>query len=160
MLSTNVKRILKTIKLKTINKARTNQIKKAGEKMTSHPQAAQKFYTSQDTQEAYAPENNGSFFNYHDHLIQSNLLTSQQMAIAKEEQQLSGTSLRSVILKMGFLTEETLMDWLGQEFSYASYCPEEHDTDASLCNQKEEILYGLRAAPSILIKIQKNSPLP
>jgi len=51
---------------------------------------------------------------------------------------------------MGFLTEETLMAWLGQEFSYNSYCPENYDIgtiDSSLYEQKEDVLYSLRATP-------------
>lgn len=123
----------------------------------SHSQATQNSYTIPQESEYYTPENHGTSSNYHDHLIQSNLLTPQQLAIAKEEQQISGTSLRAVILKMGFLTEETLMAWLGQELSYEVYCPENYTLDAidaSLYEHKEEDLYGLRAVP---LSFQENN---
>ncbi len=124
--------------------------------MTSH--AAQNTYAEHEEQKAYPRENPAISFNYHDHLIRSNLLTLQQLAIAKEEQQLSGTSLRSVILKTGFLTEETLMNWLGREFSYDAYCPENYgidNIDPSLCLQKVETLYNLRAVPLTFDKSNK-----
>lgn len=115
---------------------------------TSH--ATQNLDFPRERHGTYAPEKQTTSFNYHDHLIQSNLLTPQQLTIAKEEQQLSGTSLRAVILKMGFLTEEKLMTWLEQELSYDVYSPENHDIETinpSLYKEKEEDLYSLRATP-------------
>lgn len=120
----------------------------------SHSQAKR-----QTTQQAVQTSTQGSAsdlqkddisFDYHSHLIQSNLLTPQQLTIAKEEQRLKGTSLRSVILKMGFLTEINLINWISQEFSYPKYCPETSMIDEiplALLKQNEEILYDLRAVP-------------
>ncbi len=105
---------------------------------------------SHATKMQHTPQNEDANFDYHSHLIQSNLLTSQQLAIAKEEQRLSGTSLRSVILKMGFLTEEKFIDWISQEFSYGKYLPDHVELDTippSFLEKKNETLYELRAIP-------------
>ncbi len=91
---------------------------------------------------------------YHDHLIQSGLLTSQQLAITKEEQQLNNSTLRSVILHTGFLTEEKLLKWTCQEFSYDIFCPEQDLSFAhTLCDKnKQQTLYNIKAVPLKLNK--------